>query len=72
MKQQLGQQLKALRESLGVKRYDLEKKGLHPSLCVTIEEGKKGYSMDSLEKYINSINEIAGCKIELFYEITYI
>ncbi|MFM7855175.1 MAG: helix-turn-helix domain-containing protein [Flammeovirgaceae bacterium] len=70
IKKQLGQQLKTLRESLGVKRYDLEKKGLHPSLSLTIEEGKKGYSMDSLEKYVNAINECSEKgKISLYSEI---
>lgn len=57
MKQVLGKQIETLRKELGVSTYDLEKKGIHPSLPSTIEKGVKGYSIDSLIKYLNAINE---------------
>ena len=58
MKSKLGKQIKTLRKKLGVSTYDLEKKGIHPSLPSTIEKGVKGYSIDSLIKYLNAINEM--------------
>lgn len=57
MKEELGRQIEALRKDLGVSTYDLEQKGIHPSLPSTIEKGQKGYSIDSLIKYLNAINE---------------
>lgn len=57
MKEELGKQIETLRKELGVSTYDLEKKGIHPSLPSTIEKGEKGYSIDSLIKYLNAINE---------------
>lgn len=57
VKQELGKQIEALRKELGVSTYDLEQKGIHPSLPSTIEKGQKGYSIDSLFKYLNAINE---------------
>jgi transcriptional regulator with XRE-family HTH domain len=57
MKQEIGKQIEALRKELGVSTYDLEQKGIHPSLPSTIEKGVKGYSIDSLIKYLNAINE---------------
>lgn len=56
-KVELGKQIEALRKELGVSTYDLEQKGIHPSLPSTIEKGQKGYSIDSLIKYLNAINE---------------
>ena len=57
MKEDLGKQIETLRKELGVSTYDLEKKGIHSSLPSTIEKGQKGYSIDSLIKYITAINE---------------
>lgn len=57
MKKELGKQIETLRKECGVSTYDLEQKGIHPSLPATIEKGKKGYSIDSLIKYLNTINE---------------
>lgn len=56
-KVELGKQIEALRKELRVSTYDLEQKGMHPSLPSTIEKGQKGYSIDSLIKYLNAINE---------------
>lgn len=56
-KEEIGKQIEALRKELGVSTYDLEQKGIHPSLPSTIEKGIKGYSIDSLIKYLNAINE---------------
>ncbi len=57
MKVELGKQIKALRKECGVSTYDLEQKGIHPSLPARIEKGQKGYSIDSLIKYLNAIDE---------------
>lgn len=57
IKQEIGKQVETLRKGLGVSTYDLEKKGIHPSLPSTIEKGKKGYSIDSLIKYLSATNE---------------
>lgn len=57
VKQELGKQIESLRKKLGISTYDLEQKGIHPSLPSTIEKGQKGYSIDSLIKYLNAINE---------------
>ena len=57
MKTKLGKQIETLRKELGVSTYDLEQKGIHSSLPSTIEKGQKGYSIDSLIKYLNAINE---------------
>lgn len=56
-KKELGRKIKALRKKCGVSTYDLEKKGIHPSQPSTIEKGQKGYSVDSLIKYLNAIDE---------------
>lgn len=56
-KEQLGKQIEALRKECGVSTYELEQKGIHPSLPGTIEKGKKGYTVDSLIKYLNAIDE---------------
>lgn len=58
MKEEIGNQVETLRKNLGVSTYELEKKGIHPSLPGTIEKGKKGYSIESLIKYLSAINEI--------------
>ena len=55
-KKELGKQIEAIRKECGVSTYKLEKKGIHPSLPSTIEKGEKGYSMDSLIKYLNAID----------------
>ena len=54
---EIGKQIETLRKELGVSTYKLEQKGIHPSLPATIEKGQKGYSMDSLIKYLNAIDE---------------
>lgn len=56
-KKEIGKQIEILRKELGVSTYALEKRGIHPSLPSTIEKGRKGYSIDSLIKYLNAINE---------------
>jgi len=56
-KQEFGKQIKALRKECRVSTYELEQKGIHPSLPATIEKGQNGYSMDSLIKYLNAIDE---------------
>lgn len=56
-KEQLGKQIETLRKELGVSTYKLEQKGIHPSLPGTIEKGQKGYSIDSLIKYLKAIDE---------------
>ena len=50
-------EIETLRKECGVSTYELEQKGIHPSLPATIEKGQKGYSMDSLIKYLNAIDE---------------
>ena len=57
IKEDLGKQIEAMRKECGVSTYELEQKGIHPCLPATIEKGKKGYSMDSLIKYLNAIDE---------------
>lgn len=57
IKEKIGKQIEALRKECGVSTYELEKKGIHPSLPGTIEKGQKGYSIDSLIKYLNAIDE---------------
>lgn len=57
MRIEIGKQIETLRKELRVSTYDLEQKGIHPSLPSTIEKGQKGYSIDSLIKYLNAINE---------------
>ena len=57
MKKKLGKQIEALRKECGVSTYELEQKGIHPSLPATIEKGQKGYSIDSVIKYLNAIDE---------------
>lgn len=56
-KEELGKQIEALRKECGVSTYELEKKGIHPSLPATIEKGEKGYAIDTLIKYLNAIDE---------------
>lgn len=56
-KKELGKQIETLRKECGVSTYELEQKGIHPSLPATIEKGKKGYSIDTLIKYLNAIDE---------------
>ena len=56
-KEELGKKIEALRKECGVSTYELEQKGIHPSLPSTIEKGKKGYTIDSLIKYLNAIDE---------------
>jgi transcriptional regulator with XRE-family HTH domain len=56
-KKEIGKQIEALRKKCGVSTYELEKKEIHPSLPSTIEKGRKGYSIDSLIKYLNAIDE---------------
>jgi hypothetical protein len=56
-KEEIGKKVETLRKECGVSTYELEQKGIHPSLPATIEKGKKGYSMDSLIKYLKAIEE---------------
>jgi transcriptional regulator with XRE-family HTH domain len=56
-KEELGKKIEALRKECGVSTYELEQKGIHPSLPSTIEKGKKGYTIDSLLNYLNAIDE---------------
>jgi len=56
-KKQLGKQIEALRKECGISTYKLEKMGIHPSLPSTIEKGKKGYTIDTLFKYLHAIDE---------------
>lgn len=63
-KQELGKKIETLRKETGVSTYELEKKGIHPSLPATIEKGQKGYSMDSLIKYLNAIDENIFLSVE--------
>lgn len=56
-KVELGKQIEALRKKCGFSTYELEQKGIHPSLPATIEKGLKGYSINSLIKYLNAIDE---------------
>lgn len=67
-KEEIGKKIETLRKECGVSTYELEQKGIHSSLPATIEKGKKGYSMDSLIKYLNAIDEdifLRFCKKEL-------
>ncbi len=57
VKERLGKQIENLRKECGVSTYELEQRGIHPSLPATIEKGQKGYSIDSLIKYLNAIDE---------------
>ena len=56
-KEEIGKQIETIRKECGISTYALERKGIHPSLPATIEKGQKGYSMDSLIKYLNAIDE---------------
>lgn len=61
----IGKQIETLRKECGVSTYELEKKGIHPSLPSTIEKGLKGYSIDSLIKYLKAINKNIDFSIKL-------
>lgn len=54
MKEELGKQIEALRKECGVSTYELEQKGIHPSLPATIEKGQKGNSRDG-EKAVGQL-----------------
>jgi len=56
-RQEFGKKIEILRKECGISTYELEQKGIHPSLPATIEKGQKGYSMNSLIKYLNAIDE---------------
>jgi transcriptional regulator with XRE-family HTH domain len=56
-KEEIGKKVATLRKKCGVSTYELEQRGIHPSLPATIEKGQKGYSIDSLIKYLNAIDE---------------
>lgn len=64
LKKDLGKKIEAIRKQCGVSTYQLEQKGIHPSLPATIEKGQKGYSMDSLVKYLNAIDEDIFLSVE--------
>ena len=63
-KEELGKQIETLRKECGVSTYELEQKGIHPSLPATIEKGQKGYSMDSLIKYLDTIDQDIFLSVE--------
>ena len=63
-KQELGKKIETLRKDCGVSTYELEQKGIHPSLPATIEKGQKGYSIHSLIKYLNAIDEDIFLSVE--------
>lgn len=63
-KEEIGKQIETLRKECGVSTYELEQKGIHPSLPTTIEKGQKGYSIDSLTKYLKAIDDRIRIKIE--------
>lgn len=65
MKEKIGKQIETLRKECGVSTYELEQKGIHPSLPATIEKGIKGYSIDSLIKYLKAINKNIELSIKL-------
>lgn len=54
-KQELGKKIEALRKECGVSTYELQQKGIHPSLTSTIEKARKGYEIDTLIKYLETI-----------------
>ena len=56
MKIELGREIKAIREERGVSTYELQQKGIHPTMCNNIEQGK-GYTIDSMEKYLRAIGD---------------
>ena len=59
---EIGKQVETLRKECGVSTYELEQKGIHPNLPKTIEKGDKGYSIDSLIKYLKAIAVIGEAK----------
>ena len=63
-KEEIGKQIEALRKECGVSTYELEKKGIHSNLPGTIEKGQKGYSIDSLIKYLKAIDEKISITVE--------
>jgi len=65
MKEELGKKIKALRKELGVSTHELEKRGIHPSLPTTIERGEKGYTIDTLIKYLNAIDDRIVFSVDL-------
>lgn len=56
MKIDIGKQIETLRKERGVSTYELEKKGINSHLVSTIEKGNKGYTIDSLIKYLDAID----------------
>ena len=42
-KKELGKQIETLRKECGVSTYELEQRGIHPSLPATIEKAVKNY-----------------------------
>ena len=63
-KKEIGKQIETLRKECGVSTYELEQKGIHPSLPGTIEKGQKGYSVDSLIKYLEAVSDKIKIRIE--------
>lgn len=58
-KQELGAQIKALREKKGISTYQLEQAGIRSHTPATIEKAEKGYTIDTLIKYLDE------CGLEL-------
>jgi hypothetical protein len=56
-RKELGEQVKAYRQSKGVSTYRLEKMGSASGLPATIEGGKRGYTIDTLFEYLEKIDE---------------
>ena len=63
-REEIGKQITDLRKKCGITTYQLAKKGIHPCLFATIEKGKKGYSIDTLIKYLEAIDEDIILKVE--------
>jgi transcriptional regulator with XRE-family HTH domain len=62
-RKELGEQVKAYRQSKGVSTYRLEKMGSAKSLPSTIEKGKVNYTVDTLLEYLEKIDEAGDCQI---------
>lgn len=56
-KQQLGKQIKEIRESLEIRHVDLVKKGIHQNTQNIIEKGEKGYTIDRLVEYLDAFGK---------------
>jgi hypothetical protein len=64
MKNELGKQIETLRKERGVSTYQLEQRGINSHLSGTIEKGLKGYTIDSLIKYLEAIDKKLILRVE--------